>query len=245
MRIVLLAALAAALLLYPSGAMAGGGKLRVLVVTGGHDFERGPFFALFDSFRDISWREVQHPHANEMFAPDRRGEYDVVVFYDMPQAISEEEKRWLTETVREGKGVVALHHTLGAYTAWPEYARLIGGKYLQGPETIDGVEWKASTYRDDVPHTVAIADRRHPITRGLADFQIVDELYGGFWVSPRAHALLTVDHPLSGRVVGWTWKYGKARVVYLQPGHGPTAYRDANYRTLVERSILWVARKLR
>lgn len=245
MKSALLASAALLLWLHPGSAEAAAGKIRVLIVTGGHDFERAPFFAMFDSFSGITWTQAEHPNANALFAPDRRGAYDVVVLYDMPQTISDQEKAWLLETVRSGKGLVALHHTLGAYSSWPEYARLIGGKYLQGPETIDGVAWKPSTYHDDVPHRIQIADRKHPITRGMADFDIVDEVYGGFWVSPKAHALLTVDHPLSGRVVGWTWQYGKARVVTLQPGHGPTAYADPNYRTLVERSIMWVARKLR
>lgn len=245
LRFALLAALVVAFGLHPTGAGAAAKKVRVLVVTGGHDFEREPFVAMLNSLEGIEWTEVQHPKANAMFAPEKRGEYDVVVFYDMPQTISDQEKAWLTETVQAGKGVVALHHTLCAYAAWPEYAAMVGGKYLLAPETIDGVNWKPSTFRDDVPHKVAIADAKHPITRGMADFDIVDEVYGGYWVSPKAHALLTADHPESSRVVGWTWQYGKARVVYLQPGHGHVAYADANYRKLLGRSILWVARKLK
>ncbi len=32
--------------------------LRVLIVTGGHDFERASFFKMFDSFASLGWRKL-------------------------------------------------------------------------------------------------------------------------------------------------------------------------------------------
>jgi hypothetical protein len=38
--------------------------------------------------------------------------------------------------------------------------------------------------------------------------------------------------------------YGKSTVVYLQLGHGPPTYKDANYRRLVAQAIRWSAGQL-
>lgn len=234
------AALAAAL---PATHAAAAKKVRVLVVTGGHDFERAPFFAMLDRIATIEWREVQHPNANNCYAPGQRATYDVVLLYDMPQEISEQQKAWFLDTLREGKGFLVLHHALASYQNWPAYTEMVGGKFFLGPATMDGKEWPASTWRHDVPLTVRVADRRHPITRGLQDFALVDEVYGGFWVSPKVHALLKTDHPESGRIIGWTNQYGRARIVCLVGGHGPTAFENESFRTLVARSLEWVARR--
>lgn len=224
--------------------MAAQGKVRALVVTGGHGFQREPFFAMFDSFADIEWREVQHPQANDMYAPEQRDSYDVIVLYDMVQGITEKQRAQLLETLKRGKPLVVLHHALASYQEWPEYARVIGGRYMLSEQEWDGKTWARSTFRHGVVLKVHIADPKHPITKGLDDFEIHDEVYGGYWVSPEVHELLTVDHPESAKVVGWTKTYGKARVAVLQGGHDRLAYEDENYRTLVQRAILWAARRL-
>ncbi|MFD2137582.1 hypothetical protein ACFSLT_24675 [Novosphingobium resinovorum] len=49
------------------------------------------------------------------------------------------------------------------------------------------------------------------------------------------------DHPPGSDLIGWTREVGRSRLVYLQPGDGPSAYDDVNYRRLVENAIRWVA----
>lgn len=220
-------------------------KLRVLLVTGGHDFDHKAFAEMLDSFTAVTWREVTHPDSDAWFTPEKRGQYDIVALYDMPQQATEAHKKLFSETIRQGKGLLVLHHALGAYNSWPEYTKIIGGKYLLAPETIDGKQWPGSTYHEGVSFRVHVADPKHPITKGLKDYDIDDEVYGGFLVEPMVHALLQTDFAESGPIIGWTHQYGKARVVYLAGGHGPSAYINANYRLLVQRSILWVAGKLK
>jgi uncharacterized protein len=70
-----------------------------------------------------------------------------------------------------------------------------------------------------VHYEVKIADRRHPVTKGLNDFEIFDETYKGCYVESGVNVLLTTDKPASNSVIGWTKKYGKARIVTLQIGH--------------------------
>ncbi len=54
---------------------------------------------------------------------------DVLVLYDMWQPITDEAKSDFVARLKEGKGLVALHHCLASYQQWPEYAKIIGGQY--------------------------------------------------------------------------------------------------------------------
>lgn len=224
-------------------AAAGPAPVRVLLITGGHDFEREPFFKVFQDNPGITFEAVEHPQAQARWKADAARQYDVIVLYDMWQPITDEAKADFLARLKEGKGLVALHHCLASYQDWPAYAEIIGGKYRLAKTVVNGVEKPGSTYRHDVDFTVRIADPRHPVTRGLKDFAIHDETYGGFDVSPRSHVLLTTDAPTSGPAIGWAKTYGKARVVYLQLGHDHQAYENSNYRKLVAQAIRWTARR--
>jgi len=218
-------------------------KIRVLVVTGGHDFERDPFFQMFKDNPDITFRAVEHPRAHPLFKEGPAQSFDVLVFYDMWQPIEDQAKQDLVALLKNGKGLVALHHCLGSYQDWPEYRHIIGGKYYLKETTVDGVNKPASTYKHDVNFHVKIADPNHPVTRGVKDFDILDETYGQFEVLPDMHALLSTEESTSSPTVGWLHEYAKARVVTLQLGHDHHAFENPNYRRLLAQSIRWVARK--
>lgn len=217
--------------------------VRALVVTGGHDFERPAFFAMFDAMKDVTWKEAVQPEANTRYTPEAARDYDVLVFYDMWQDIAEDQKAQLVRLVKEdGKGVVALHHCLVSYQGWPEFRAMIGGQFTFGEIAIDGKKYGPNTFDHGQSFRIQIVDPTDPVTKGLADFDIVDETYGGFYVANGVKPLLRVDHPKSGPVVGWSKTYGKARVVYLQSGHDHTAFENEGYRALVRNAILWTSK---
>ncbi len=215
--------------------------VRVLIVTGGHDFEREPFFEMFKSFEGITFEEVQHPNAHARLTPEASRGYDVVVLYDMWQPISEESQAAFVKTLRNGKGLVALHHSLASYQLWDEYRNIIGGKWYTEKWKQNGVERPPSTFQHDVQFKVHIVDSKHPVTRGIQDFNIRDETYGNFEVLPKVKPLLTTDEPTSNRVIAWAHTYGRSRVVYIQLGHDHYAYENPSYRRLVLQAIRWVA----
>ena len=115
-------------------------KIRVLVVTGGHAFEEQQFYGMFDAISDITTHEATYPAVAESLTPDLADKFDVVVFYDMwAQGITPQQQKAFTALLERGIGVVALHHTMAAHQNWPEYAKIIGGKFhLQ--DRIDGRE---------------------------------------------------------------------------------------------------------
>lgn len=218
-------------------------KVRILVVTGGHDFEESSFFQMFEEMKDISYTHLRFKQgAEEMLTPDAARDYDAIVFYDMNQNREPHWKGWLA-LLEKGKGTVFLHHALGSYPDWDEYGRIVGGRAnFDYKRVIEGVPH--TTFKHDVAFQVKIADKSHPITNGLKDFDILDETYNRFVVNPDVHVLLTAEHPTSGKIICWTHRYKNSPVVYLQLGHGPTAYENRNFRMLLERSIKWAAGRL-
>lgn len=217
--------------------------LRVLVVTGGHDYATNQFRKMFQDIEGLTVQTAEHPSAHALLTAEAAKSWDVLVLYDMWQPITDEAKADFVARLKEGKGLVALHHSLANYQKWPEYERIIGGRYNLEKRTVDGVERPQSTYKHDVPFRVKVANPQHPVTKGISDFDIHDETYGLFDVAPQAHALLATDEPTSGKTIAWARNYEAARVVYIQLGHDQMAYENPNYRRLVANAIRWVARR--
>jgi len=220
--------------------------IKVVVVTGGHDFEHGPFFKLFHGYDDITYVEAAQKDHSELFEDISGWDYDVIVLYNMTQNISPKRQENFKSLLRDkGVGLVGLHHAEAAFQDWDEYRRIIGAKYPLKDQTIEGVAFKTGTYKHDVDLTVRIADRNHPITRGLSDFDIHDESYKGLWFARDNHVLLTTDHETSDKTIGWVRpNYGKARVCFFQGGHDSKAYANPNFREIVVRAIRWSAGRL-
>lgn len=220
------------------------GKIKAVVVTGGHAFEHEPFFSLFEGYDDIEYVEAEQKDHSEIFEDISGWDYDVIVLYNMTQNISPQRQQNFIELLNRGVGLVALHHTMASFQQWGEYRKIIGGKYYLKPKAGDSVQHQGSTFKHDVDINVRIADASHPITRGMSDFEINDETYKGCGFETNNHVLLTTDEPTSDRTIGWVRRYGKARVCGIQLGHGPKAYANPNYRQLVARAIRWTAGRL-
>jgi type 1 glutamine amidotransferase len=219
--------------------------IKTVVVTGGHGFEHDPFFALFQGYDDIDYVEAEQKDHSELFEDISGWDYDVIVLYNMSQKLTPQRERNFATLVKdEGVGLVALHHAEGAFNKSDVYRKMIGARYPLKEQEIDGKTYVPGTYKHDVDITVRIADRKHPITCGMADFEIHDETYHGLWFAEGNHVLLTTDHPTSDKTIGWTRQDGDARVVFLQGGHDSKAYANPNYRQLVVRAIRWTAGRL-
>lgn len=215
-------------------------NLKILIITGGHDFEEGPFFEMFDSFERIEYDSLSHPKANQIFLSDRINSYNGIVFYDMVNEISDEQKIALIDLFEKGTGAVFLHHSLAGYQNWDEYENIVGGRFYHESKT-DTTGIILSTYRHEVEIPVIIADSSHPVVEGLEDFEIFDEVYGQLNILPSVHPLLTTPHPESNKQIAWTNEYGNSRIVYIQPGQDHNAYENPNYRKLVKQAIYWAA----
>jgi type 1 glutamine amidotransferase len=142
--------------------------------------------------------------------------------------------------VKEGKGFLFLHHSICSFQEWNEYKSFTGGKYYEKKK--DEV-FGASSYQHDVKFSVHILDNSHPVTRGIKDFEILDEVYGNLEVLPEVQPLLSTDHPKSYKLIGWTLKKENSRIVYIEPGHDKNAWFNPSYQTLIKQAISYIAGK--
>jgi type 1 glutamine amidotransferase len=215
--------------------------IKTVVVTGGHDFEHDPFFKLFQGYSDIQYVEAAQKDHSELFEDISNWNYDVIVLYNMSQNISPKRQNNFKTLLQQGVGLVALHHAEGAFNTWEDYRQIIGARYPLKPQQIDGKQFVTGTYQHGQDMNIKVVDREHPITRGLSDFTIHDEVYKGIWFAGDNHVLLTTDHPKNDVTVCWTRPTSDDRVVFLQLGHDSMAYANPDLRELVVRSIRWAA----
>jgi len=216
-------------------------QIRVLVVTGGHEYNRVEFDSMFSSFLpSVTFKVVEFPEAFRMFEPGNRQEYDVLVFYHMWQEITAGQERMMADCIREGKPLVALHHSICAFDTWPEYWAILGGKYFHSPTVLNGKEYQACSYIHDIRFRAEVC-KQHPVTKGITGMDLFDETYKGYYVDEGVVPLLKTDEPSSNEVIGWAKKYGKARVVVLQSGHDVPTFRNPVYRRLLLQAIKWVS----
>jgi len=216
-------------------------KLKVLVVTGGHGFAREPFFQVFKDNPEITFTEAKHQKDADAYERDDLLTWNVVVLYDMPKTITDSQKAKFLSLFDKGIGVLVMHHALVSYQHWPDYERIIGGRYPE-EDGKSGAVTEQVGWQHDVDVPVVVLSKNHAITSGVKDFSIQDEIYWGFRVGSDVTPLLTTTHPKSGKPLMWTRNEKKSRLVYLQLGHGPSAFKDPNYRQLVARSIRWVSK---
>jgi uncharacterized protein len=219
-------------------------QLKVLVVTDNRKFDREAFFEMFESCPDFEVSKITHPRILDFFGTDSIRMFDAVVFYDMPEQLNptEVQKQHMIRFFSEGAPAVFLHHSLLSYRQWDHFKEIIGGRYYnKSPLITEKGDTLQSVYQHDVHYKVQVVNPHHPITRGVCDFEILDEVYNHYFVKDDVEVLLTTDHPLSGRKLGWINTYEKSRVVYLINGHGATAYSNTNFRKILQNAIRWVA----
>ena len=235
MRLTACLLLSALWLAVPS---AGAPPLQVLVVTGGHGFEEKAFFAMWDALDDIAWTHKEHPQANVVFEAEGDFPYDVVVLYDMNQDITEVQRAAFAHRLHDGEfGLVILHHAFADYQDWPEFEDILGGRYYLSDR--DGHARSTYSHGEHIP--VEVIDPAHPVTAGMADFEIVDETYKGYTVQEGVTPLLRTEHEKSAPVIAWSHPYGTAEVVSIQLGHGAAAYANPSYRRLMGNAIRYAA----
>jgi type 1 glutamine amidotransferase len=220
----------------------GSGRVRVLVITGGHKYEVEPFRESFRAMKSISFTQVDHgAEMAKMLKPEAADSYDAMVFYDVTPHCD----AYIGDLERlfeQGKGVVFLHHAISSCTDNSEYAYMVGGVGIFVKPL--GTNITTANFKKDNPYRAHIVDANNPITAGMKDFDVTDETYTNFFVNTDVKVFLTADHADASHQLAWTWQYKKSPVVYLELGHDHTTYENPNYRTVLERSILWVSGRL-
>ena len=154
--------------------------------------------------------------------------------------ITNEQEQGLLSTIRSGCGLAGWHGGMcDAFRNSVEYQFMTGGQWVIHPGGI-------------INYRINITNHDHPITNGLSDFDMVSEQYY-LHVDPSNDILATTT--FSGEHQGilwikdvvmpqiWTRMYGHGRIFYSGFGHVLKDFDVPEVRTIIERGMLWAARK--
>ncbi len=139
-----------------------------------------------------------------------------------------------------------------SYRNSSDYFQLIGAQFAchpgKDPATITG-DGPENNY---VPYTVNLlpAAADHPITRGLADFDLVTEQYWVLWdryldvlatTTQKVRPWDAWHREITSPAI-WTRRWGKGRIFVCTPGHSLDVLAHPTVHTVIERGLLWAGR---
>ena len=212
--------------------------IKIMVVTGGHSYDTVQFIDMFDALEGVEYEHFQQPKANQKLVKDLAKDFDVIVFYDMWKSISEAEKSAYLKLTQKGKPLLFLHHSIASYQDWPEFEKILGGKYIEKGRGVPVED--QSNYEHDV-WVYTKVENYTAVTVGFKEPRFFDEVYGNVRISDSVMPLLKTSHPKSMEYVAWQHKYNNSQVVYLQPGHDYRTYANEEYRKLLLQAIKFLA----
>jgi type 1 glutamine amidotransferase len=178
---------------------------------------------------------------------------DLVVQCMTMSTIEREELAGLITAVEAGAGLAGWHGGIAdSYRASADYLQLVGGQFVAHAARTPPDERTGEQSDNYVPHRIAMtpAGAEHPITQGIADFDLTTEQY---WVLTDDYidVLATTttavrpwgawQRPITAPAI-WTRQWGRGRVFVATPGHRVEILEDPNVRMIVERGLLWAAR---
>lgn len=225
--------------------------IRVLILAGNaahrwHNWERTTpaLTALLE--RDPRVR-VEVSHDLEDLGRKRLADYQVIVqnycnWHD-PKGVSARAKTAFIDFLRSGGGLVVVHFANGAFHSslpgagasdWPEYRKIVRRVWDHAGQSGHDAFGR---------FTVRVTAARHPITSGLTDFAVIDELYYRQAGNEPVEPLLTARSRVTGRdePLAFAYSYGKGRVFQTLLGHSAQTYDTFEAREIVRRAVAWAA----
>jgi type 1 glutamine amidotransferase len=139
----------------------------------------------------------------------------------------------LQKFVGGDKGLVVSHLSSASFKEWPEFRKLCGRYWVMG----------TSGHGPRSVFKARIANKEHPITRGLTDFEADDELYAKLQGDTPITPLVEADSDWSKKTepLAFTLQYGQGRVFHETFGHDAKAIGNPSVQKLIQRGTEWAA----
>lgn len=153
--------------------------------------------------------------------------YHVIVNYTTFCEPTARQANALVNAIFHGKGYVGIHGATATFWNSPEYLRMLGGIFIvHDPLKLFKVQF--GSVRCVEPH---------PITAGVEDFDIEDELYIVEGDQTQWHIISRAE----GHPILYTKTYGNGRVHYNALGHDARSLSNPSFQKLVLNGIEWAA----
>lgn len=134
--------------------------------------------------------------------------------------------------VRGGGGMLALHAAVICFDGDPVWKELCGAAW----------DWDGSSHPPVGPVSVSVTDagRAHPVTAGVKDFVIEDELYGELDLVGDLDPLLLGTRAGATHPVLWAREVGSGRVVTDLLGHGAESIAHPVHHRVLAGAAAWI-----
>jgi len=143
----------------------------------------------------------------------------------------------IVDFVNRGGGFVLFHSASAAHYDWPEYQQMVGAT------------WGKNTRHGQIASfEVKIQNTKHPVTKGMSNFMITDELWVEMDQQLGNEVLCSAFAPSSNKgrdqdePVLICRKQGKGRCFYQVLGHDVAAMQNLGWKTLMQRGTEWAAK---
>jgi type 1 glutamine amidotransferase len=250
---------------------------RIHIIAGGkfHDFDHARLVLLQIMAEDETIRATCASDFGDVYVLDG---YDGVILYTCDMMPNEAESAAMAAFVAAGGRLFALHATNAPIIFTDGPAVVASGVNIPGlveappPETAPAwMSLLGSRFQAHLaaqPMTINIADHDHELTRGLVDFEIVDEPYIATMIG-KARVLMTARYKgeAPGYVLGhwdddaprpqlYVKEHGAGAVLYMTLGHACSRFDlqpmvdetatvrgpwdDETYREVLRRGIRWI-----
>jgi type 1 glutamine amidotransferase len=220
---------------------------KVLLLTGGqrqHHGYRDQAFYLSGILEDTGRFEVTIVEDAAILETPAMAKYDLIIVNadrrDPEFKFTRSQQEALLAWVKAGHGYVSIHGADNAAPDWiPEWREMLGGVFSH--VGLPDSKTRKGTF------LIKIADTKDPITQGVSDFELKDELYYKLQMKTEIEPLATTEYEGSTWPVAWTRTYGKGRVFHTPLGHrdfGPgkdDPLHNPSLQKLVVQGIGWVA----
>lgn len=179
--------------------------------------------------------------------PERLGRYDLIVDYSGHARVepTDEQLDVVMSAVEAGLPYIALHVASLPFKSQLDYRKRLG-YWPEKPQPNDLLNATQLRYFEMIgsafithgpieTFALQIVDREHPITRGVADFEITDELYQLGGDRAGLHLLAQAE----GQPLLYTHTWSKGKVHYNALGHDQRALSHPSYQQLLKQAIVW------
>ena len=227
--------------------------IRVLLIAGNdkhkwHNWERTTPAIKASLERDPRIRVDVAYDIEELARRDLR-EYQALVQnyvnWQDPRGISPQARGAFLGFVRGGGGVIFVHFANGAFHSslpgaesfdWPEYREMVLRIWHHGQN---------SRHDNFGRFAVDIADADHPLTKGLARFELDDELYHSQFGDAPLKPLITAisQQTKQPAPLAWTHELGQGRIFQTLLGHSEKTYQAFAAREMLRRAAAWVSKR--
>lgn len=162
--------------------------------------------------------------------------YDVIILtmYNAHfPTITDEAKENLQNFIKSGKGFVVTHLATASFKEWNEFKNICGRVWVMG----------TSGHSPRSQFEAKVVNQDHPITKGIKNFKIFDELYSKLQGDAEITVLVEGDSDFSKKTepLCFVKDYGKGRVFNSAFGHDYKAIKNPTYSKILTRGCEWAA----